>query len=154
LLKTYCIAIFKFAISLLILILHALVSQMYQEVFILGVVIRRSSAYIAFLIYENSEVISQDSPHTNIKFSVMEKQRFFYILLYDPIGYFAVTGQHIVRYLSEFVENLYTFSLIGICWLHEPHIIFTVFPRHAFFVSATFIKLVKSMQHRRDFAII
>lgn len=127
---------------------------MHIEVFVIGVVISWGRPDVPLLVYEDSVVVCQNSPHSNIKLSIMEEQWPLDIFLYYPVSNVAAIRINKVGYWSEFIENLYSFSLVCICRFDQPHIIFTVFPWHAFFVGTAFCKLVEAVHHRGNFAVI
>ena len=71
---------------------------MYIEVFVIGVIIRGGRADVSLLVYENSVVVGQDSPHSNIELPIMEEQWPLDIFLYYPVSNVTAIGINKVGY--------------------------------------------------------
>jgi hypothetical protein len=58
---------------------------MHIQVFVFGVIIGGGRADVSLLVYENSVVVGQDRPHSNIELSIMEEQWPLDIFLHYPV---------------------------------------------------------------------
>ena len=64
--------------------LKTLVSQVNKIVFILQVVLCTARSKIAMFVEVNTEVISDQSPHSNVELATVEEERMLDVLLHNP----------------------------------------------------------------------
>ena len=64
--------------------LETLVSQVNKIVFILQVVLCTARSKIAMFVEVNTEVISDQSPHSNVELATVEEERMLDVLLHNP----------------------------------------------------------------------
>ena len=87
------------------------------------------------LVEVNAKVIRDDCPDTDIKLPTVEEKRMLDVLLNDPGPDLRIAMKDALIYLPQGSKDLDASALIKRCWLNEPHVLFAVLYRHAFFFS-------------------
>jgi len=141
-------------VVLLIFILHTLVGQVDHVVGSVDIKVSRACADVALLVNVDSEGISYQRPDPQVKLSISVTHRLLNILLYYPVSSHGARRIDTVCYLPEFIKYFNSFTLIGVCWLHQPQVLFTVFPWSAFLPTATFGQLGKPVHQMCNFTIV
>ena len=64
--------------------LQALICQMHLNVLVFEIIFSRASSQITMLVEENTIIVSDDSPHSHIKFTPIKQKWMLNILLDHP----------------------------------------------------------------------
>lgn len=118
------------------------------------VVFIRWSPQISLLIDINPEVVSKDSPDTNIEFASSIKQGFLDVLLDNPELVFLSFLKNVFSDIPQIMKDSDASTLVQRCWLDHPHIFLTVAPRHSLISRSTVLELAKAVHKHLDFSII
>ena len=111
--------------------LKTVVREVDHVVLIVQIVLSGACSQIALLVHINSEVTSDQGPHSHVKLSVIVKQGPFDIFLHDPVS-LLTSRKDVVLDILQVAENCNVASSIERARLNDPHVLFTMLLRQFF----------------------
>lgn len=89
------------------------------------------------LVDVDPEIVRNQGPYSDIKFSVVVQEWLLDVLLNNPEGVLLIFLKNEFGNVTHVFENLDASALVQRRWLHEPHVARTVLKRHSLIPRAS-----------------
>ena len=127
---------------------------MHEIIFVSQIILGRTRSKIAVLVDVNSKIISNNSPDSDIEFSIIIQKWLLNVFLYHPKRILLVFLKYKFRNVSHVFKYLDASALIKRCRFYEPHVACAVLDRNSFIFWSSSRNLSETVHEFIDFMVV